>query len=141
MAAAPRTQLRICIDVDDVNRAVDFYTRALGLLPGRRVQDSWAELLGASCPVDLLAKAEGTSATPAASKVARAYARHWTPVHLDVVVFDLDEALARALACGAALEQPVQVRDWGRMANLADPYGHGFCLLEIQGAGYDALLG
>ncbi|MGO9829353.1 MAG: VOC family protein [Myxococcaceae bacterium] len=141
MAPGPGTQLRICIDVDDVGRAVDFYTRALGLFPGRVVADSWAELLGASCPIDLLAKAEGTSATPAASQRLRSYGRHWTPVHLDVVVLQLEAALARALACGATLEQPVQVRAWGRMANLADPFGHGFCLLEFQGPGYDALVG
>jgi hypothetical protein len=26
------------------------------------------------------------------------------------------------------------------MANLADPFGHGFCLLELRGRGYDEIL-
>jgi len=26
------------------------------------------------------------------------------------------------------------------MANLADPFGHGFCLLEFRGKGYDEVL-
>ena len=132
------TELRICIDVPDVQRALDFYTRALGLHPGRQRQDSWAELLGASAPIDLLPKAQGTLPS-ATSTTGRDYRRHWTPIHLDLVVEDLDAALARALEAGATLDQPVQVREWGRMANLADPFGHGWCLLQFHGAGYDAL--
>lgn len=26
------------------------------------------------------------------------------------------------------------------MANLADPFGNGFCLLELEGRGYDKLV-
>jgi predicted enzyme related to lactoylglutathione lyase len=130
--------LRVCIDVDDLERALLFYTRALGLVAGRRAGSSWVELLGAAAPVDLLAKPAGTPASPA-SRAVREYARHWTPVHLDVVVPDLDAAVARAVAAGAALERPVLTQAWGRMANLGDPFGHGFCLIEFQGRGYDAL--
>jgi uncharacterized glyoxalase superfamily protein PhnB len=61
-------------------------------------------------------------------------------VHLDVVVLDLDAALRRALAAGATLDRAVQVRPWGRMANVADPFGNGFCLLAFEGKGYDAEL-
>jgi catechol 2,3-dioxygenase-like lactoylglutathione lyase family enzyme len=133
------TQLRICIDVPDLDRAVDFYTRALGLRPGRRNGQQWAELLGAPCPVDLLPVEAGSQATPAAPAL-REFSRHWTPVHLDLVVDDLDAAVARAEAAGARLEGPVVSRRWGRMANLGDPFGHGMCLLEFQGRGYDELL-
>jgi hypothetical protein len=28
---------------------------------------------------------------------------------------------------------------WGRMVVLSDPFGHGVCLLEFRGAGYDAV--
>ncbi len=137
--SADVVQLRICVDVDDVDRALDFYCRALGLRPGRRQGNAWAELLGAAAPIDVLANAAGTQASPTMAQL-RSYARHWTPVHLDVVVAELDPAVARALACGATLERPVQVRAWGRMANLADPFGHGLCLLEFQGTGYDTLV-
>ena len=129
-------ELRLCIDVDGLQRAVDFYTQALGLRVGRRRGDSWAELLGASVPIDLLAQAAGTAPLPGKGAV-REYTRHWTPVHFDVVVPELEAAMARARSAGATLEREVQNRVWGRMANLADPFGHGFCLVELRGKGYD----
>ena len=55
------------------------------------------------------------------------------------MVDDIDAALARALAAGARLEGEVQTRAWGKMALLADPFGHGCCLLQFLGRGYDAL--
>jgi catechol 2,3-dioxygenase-like lactoylglutathione lyase family enzyme len=131
--------LRVCIDVPDLERGIAFYAGALGLRPGRRAGRAWVELLGGPCPVDLLAKDAGTPASPAADAV-RGYARHWTPVHLDVVVDDLDGALRRACEAGAVLERDVRAEAWGRMANLADPFGHGFCLLEFRGRGYDEVL-
>jgi catechol 2,3-dioxygenase-like lactoylglutathione lyase family enzyme len=130
--------VRICIDVPDLQAALDFYTRALGLKPGRRRGNVWSEVLGASAPIDLLTNAEGTRASVACDAV-RDYRRHWTPLHVDFVVEDIAAAVARALECGATLDRPVQARDWGRMANLADPFGNGFCLLEFVGTGYDAV--
>jgi predicted enzyme related to lactoylglutathione lyase len=131
--------LRICIDVEDLTKALDFYTRAFGLSVGRRHGDVFAEVMGASAPIDLLARGAGTQPGPN-PKVVRDYARHWTPVHLDFVVEALDAAVAKAVGCGATLDAPVLERAWGRMANLADPFGNGFCLLEFKGKGYDAVL-
>jgi catechol 2,3-dioxygenase-like lactoylglutathione lyase family enzyme len=133
-------ELRVCIDVPDMERAIAFYTRGLGLRLARRLRDDWAELLGAGSPVDLLCNPAGSAPLGESRPARRDYARHWTPVHLDLVVDDLDAALARAVAHGAVLERPVQVRGWGRMANLADPFGHGIDLLQFEGRGYDALL-
>ncbi len=132
--------LRVCIDVDDLDAAVAFYTRALGLTPGGRSGDEWAELLGAPCPIDLLAKPPGTAALPKGTRALRDYERHWTPVHLDVVVDDLDAAVAHAVVAGATLERAVETNSWGRIAILGDPFGHGFCLLEFTGRGYDEVL-
>lgn len=70
----------------------------------------------------------------------RAYTRHWTPLHLDFVVDDLDAALERALAAGAVLEAAPSQHAYGRLALLHDPFGHGFCLLQFEGKGYDQLL-
>ena len=61
-------------------------------------------------------------------------------MHLDFVVTDIDTAAARLVALGATLERPIQDRRWGRMANLADPFGHGFDLLVFKGRGYDEML-
>jgi predicted enzyme related to lactoylglutathione lyase len=130
--------LRICIDVDDLERAIAFYS-GLGLAVGRRFAPEWVEMIGAMAPIDLLVKPPRSRATPAAVST-RDYARHWTPVHLDFVVTDLDQALERALQVGAVLEREVQRAAWGRMANLADPFGHGVCLIEFSGRGYDELL-
>jgi predicted enzyme related to lactoylglutathione lyase len=129
--------LRVCIDVDDLDDGLAFYTRALGLVPGQRFGDEWIELSGAPCPIDLLAKPPGTAAFPTGTRALRAYERHWTPVHLDFTVEDLDGAVRRAAAAGAKVERDIEVKPWGRIAVLADPFGHGFCLLEFKGRGYD----
>jgi len=129
--------LRVCIDVDDLDRGLAFYTRALGLTPGRRSGDEWSEVLGAPCAIDLLAKPPGTAALPSGTRGLRDYDRHWTPVHLDVVVEDVEAAVARAVDAGAKLERAIEAKPWGRIALLADPFGHGFCLLEFKGRGYD----
>lgn len=133
--------LRVCIDVDDLDRGLAFYTRGLGLSPGRRKGHEWAELLGGPCPIDLLAKPPGTAALPRGTRALRDYERHWTPVHLDFVVDDVDAAVARAVEAGAMLERGVDVKAWGRSAILADPFGHGFCLIQFTGRGYDDVLG
>ena len=134
------TGLRACIDVDDLDRGTEFYTRALGLKSGRHVAGIWVELLGASSPIDLLAKPSGSPAC-AGKPPLREYRRHWTPVHLDFVVEDLDAAVRRAQEAGALLERGIEEHKWGRIANMADPFGHGFCLIEFRGRGYDEVVG
>ncbi len=131
-------ELRICIDVDDLDKGISFYTQAFGWTVSRRFGDAVAELLGAAAPVDLLAKPAGSRASTG-SPATRDYRRHWTPVHLDFTVTNLEEALQRAQAAGATLEQGIEEKPWGRIALLADPFGHGFCLLEFRGRGYDQL--
>ena len=131
--------LRACIDVDVLERGIAFYTAALGLTVARRLRSDWAELAGAPVPIDLLANAAGTPASPVAS-ARRDYGRHWTPLHLDVVVDDLDAAVRRARDAGAVVEVDARDRPYGRLAVLADPFGHGFCLIEFRGRGYDELL-
>lgn len=126
------------IDVDDVARATDFYCSALELKVGRRFGSSAVELLGATSAIYLLEQPKGSSVSRASSQL-RDYARHWTPVHLDFVVPDIESAVARALSAGARLEGEVQAHKWGRIAVLADPFGHGFCLIEFVGRGYDEI--
>jgi catechol 2,3-dioxygenase-like lactoylglutathione lyase family enzyme len=130
--------IRICIDVNDMERAVAFYTEGLGLHCGRRFQSGFVELLGAGSPIDLLLQTEGSRPLPG-NVATRSFQRHWTPVHLDFVVDDIDAAVARLLQHGAVLEQPVTDRVWGRIAGLADPFGHGIDLLQFTGRGYDAI--
>ena len=131
-------RILVNIDVPDLEHAIAFYRDAFGLTLHRRLGPTGAEMLGADAPIYLLEKAAGTPAAGAVRQ-PRDYARHWTPVHLDVVVDDVDGAVARAVAAGARLEDPPATHAWGRIAHLSDPYGHGICILQFLGRGYDEL--
>lgn len=135
---SPAQSFIINIDVPDLPTAEAFYGAAFGLRVGRRLGPGAVELLGGPTPLYLLRNDHGSPATEDGD--VRDYQRHWTPVHLDWVVDDIEVALARAVAAGAILEQPVGERRWGRIAVLADPFGHGFCLIQFVGLGYDALV-
>ena len=130
--------LLINVDVPDIERGIAFYTQAFGLRPGRRLGRDFAELLGAQAPIYLLQHAPSSSPNPG-GWARRDYTRHWTAVHLDFVVSDLDAAVTRALAAGATLEGAPSEHAYGRLALLADPFGHGVCLLQFNAAGYDAI--
>lgn len=129
--------LLINIDVPDVETGVRFYTQAFGLTVGRRFGSDFVELLGWPAPVCLLTKGAGTVG---AGGDKRRYSRHWTPVHPDIVVGDVDTAVEHAVGSGAKLEVAAADTSYGRIAMLADPFGHGFCLLQFNERGYDALL-
>ncbi|MDB5448208.1 MAG: glyoxalase [Phenylobacterium sp.] len=126
--------LLVNIDVPDAAAAERFYTAAFGLTPTRRFGTEGVELSGWPVRLYLLQKAAGTMG---AGGDVRRYARHWSPVHLDVVVEDLDAALAKALAAGATAETEVRTASWGKIVVLADPFGHGVCLIQFLGRGYD----
>ena len=129
--------LLINIDVDDLQKGIAFYEKALGLRVGRRFEFG-VELLGASCAIYLLEKGEGTRASPMSGDLRR-YRRHWTPVHLDVVVDDVGAAVGRALDAGATLEGDIRVDVWGQIATMADPFGNGICFLQFLNRGYDEI--
>jgi predicted enzyme related to lactoylglutathione lyase len=129
-------KLLVNVDVDDLERATRFYTEAFQLTVGRRFGPFAVELLGAEAPIYLLRKKPGTPPFEGAPPV-RTYDRHWTPVHMDFAVDDIETAVARAEAAGARLDGPIRNSGFGRMALMADPFGHGFCLLQFTGRGYD----
>ena len=131
-------RMLVNIDVPELERACAFYCRAFGLEPARRFGASAVELVGGAVAIYLLANPQGSTAVRGTG-LARDYARHWTPVHLDIVVDDLDIALARALDAGAVLESPRRDEVWGAIAGCADPFGNGFCLIEFTARGYDAV--
>lgn len=119
----------VAIDVPDVARAAAFYVDGLGFtLRDEPMPGDWVRLDAAHATIHLQRAPE------------RPYTRHWTPVHLDVVTTTLESAVARAAAAGAVVERPIASASWGRIAGCADPFGHGFCLVEMGPRGYDALL-
>ena len=130
--------LLVNIDVSDLDPAVQFYTSAFDLKVSRRFGADGVELSGGSAPIYLLVKAAGSAASPRTDQV-RDYRRHWTPVHLDVVVQDVEKAVQRALDAGAILEKPIRSSSWGKLALMADPFGNGFCIVQFVGKGYDEI--
>lgn len=128
--------LLVNLDVPDLSRAQALYIDAFGLRVGRRFGDAAVELLGLPVRLYLLHKQAGS---PGAGDATRDYARHWCPVHLDIVVADLDTALSRAERAGLVREGDVRDEAFGRIVQLADPFGHGWCLLEFSERGYDAV--
>lgn len=127
--------LLVNIDVNDLDGAIQFYASAFGLRPGRRLFGNVAEMIGASSPIYLLEQRAGSPASIGTSQ-CRDYRRHWTPVHLDFVVEDIHGVAKRAQAAGAQLEGQIETHEWGYIANMADPFGNGFCLIEFIGNSY-----
>src|SRR4051794_20260044 len=100
-------ELRLCIDVPDLERAVRFYSQTFGLKPSRRYGEEWVEMTGAAQPIDLIAKKPGSLPSPRATQ-GRDFGRHWTPLHLDFVVDDIEASVRRAEQGGATLERGIQ---------------------------------
>jgi predicted enzyme related to lactoylglutathione lyase len=131
--------LLVNLDVNDLDEAVRFYGSALGLNVGRRFGAFGVEMLGSSAPIYLLLKSPGTLASDTTSQ-RRSYQRHWTPVHLDFVVDEIEPSVERAVLAGARLEKPIATHKWGKVALMADPFGHGFCFVQFVGRGYDEIV-
>jgi predicted enzyme related to lactoylglutathione lyase len=124
----------INIDVPDLATGIDFYTQALGLTHTRTLDEDVAELAGASSTLYLLQKAVGTEAVrdPA---IPRTYERHWTPIHFDLVVEDVEAAAACALAAGARRETGHVQWKGSHCVSFGDPFGHGFCFISFEKSG------
>ena len=118
------------VDVPDLEEAVEFYTEGLGFSAVGQVWEDAFELRGAGVRVDLLEREPGSEATPGDDESVRAYDRHWTPVHLDLEVEDVESAVERAVDAGATLESGPTSFDGEVIATCADPFGNGFCLIE-----------
>src|SRR5258707_15646018 len=65
--------------------------------------------------------------------------RPWTAIHLDFVVPDIVAAVNRATDAGAPLEGEIRTHNWGRIAQMADPFGQGICFIQFLGRGYDEI--
>ena len=127
--------LRINIDVPDLVSATAFYQEALGLKINRFLDDDTAELAGASSLIYLLAKPAGSSSA-GDNGDKRRYLRHWTPVHIDFEVDNLEEATTRALKAGAIQESKCIEWMGSSCITFSDPFGHGFCLIKFAGTTY-----
>lgn len=121
------TKISISIDVPDLHKAEAFYCGALGCSK-LRDQGNMCVLSAGNSDLYLLEKEPGSQSSAAAESL-RTYERHWTPVHLDFGVDDVEKALALVLELGGKVEGK-ESGDWGAIAYCVDPFGHGFCLIN-----------
>lgn len=131
--------LIVNIDVPDLNTGIAFYETGLGFAVRRRLfGGTVAEMEGSAGRIYLISQPARSNPMPG-STMERDYGRHWTPVHLDIVVDDIEATRDRAVAAGAQGEGPIADHAFGRLAPMRDPFGHGFCLIHLSAAGYDAV--
>ena len=119
----------VSVDVPSLESAVTFYSAAFGFAKVAEPYPGVAILRAGEMSLCLLEKPPGSKPSPGTAD-ARRYERHWTPVHLDFHVDDMEEAIARVVAAGAVVEQRFDNPEHGSAAFCGDPFGHGFCLLE-----------
>jgi predicted enzyme related to lactoylglutathione lyase len=123
-------RVSICIDVPDLTLATAFYRDAIGCSL-EKSQKTHNTLSIDGVTIQLLLRAEATEASGTTSDCLRTYERHWTPVHLDFDVSDIDEAVEKVQRHDGTVED-VQRGDWGAMASCVDPFGNGLCLLAMR---------
>lgn len=128
-------KILVNIDVPDLEQGIRFYTSAFGLRLTRRLDEDVAELEGGSSTIYLLAKPTGSASAGTGSE-PRDYARHWTPVHVDFVVDDLDAAVRQAIDAGARQETDCVAWRGSQCITFSDPFGHGFCLIHFEEGTY-----
>ena len=131
-------EILVNIDVPNLEDGVAFYSNGLSFEKLRVFGGRVAEMSAGNCRVYLLAKSEGTPSTTF-NEQHRPYMRHWTTVHLDVSVPRIESALEKAQAAGGTLESGPETHEWGTIAELSDPFGNGFCIIQFTEAGYDAI--
>lgn len=118
-------EVNLSIDVPKLDDGVRFYREVFGWTERARPFPTMAVLDGGNVTVCVHEKPAGSK--PTLGEAQRDYARHWTPVHIDVHVRDFESVLARALAHGAVVEARFERPK--PTAFCADPFGHGFCLI------------
>ena len=119
----------VCIDVLDIKKATQFYANALECDIKNEEKKS-SQLTAENITIHLLEKEEKTN--PLVNESAsRHYSRHWTPVHLDFSVNDVEKTLSLIQKFGGTVEGKEE-GDWGIAAFCADPFGNGFCVIKIN---------
>jgi predicted enzyme related to lactoylglutathione lyase len=121
----------VSIDVPDLAQGIAFYTAVFGAEEVARPIPVYAVMRTGDQSFGIIEKAEGSQPAPE-SDDRRHYTRHWTPVHMDIQVDDFDGTLARLEDAGGTVERLFETEGRPRTAFCADPFGHGFCLMETR---------
>lgn len=115
----------VAIDCADADELGAFYALLLGWEIAER-QDGWLQLRDPAGGVGLNIQAEPAYEPPVWPERPGEQAKM---MHLEVLVHDLDAAVATVIAAGGA-QAPHQPpgRDQRRLRVMLDPAGHPFCL-------------
>lgn len=126
--SAPRPTVNVSIDVPSLEQGLRFYREVFGFVETARPFPSMAIVDANNVSVCMHEKAAGTKSSPEGA-ATRHYDRHWTPVHLDFHVDDLDTVLDNVRAEGGTVE--LEFRNQGPMpvGFCSDPFGNGFCVI------------
>jgi catechol 2,3-dioxygenase-like lactoylglutathione lyase family enzyme len=116
------------IDVPDLEAGVAFYAGLFGFTETARPLPTLA-VLDADGQSLLIFQKEPGSHPVKNALIARDYARHWTPVHLDFHIEDVKAMLPELARLGGTLEELHELPGRPTVAFCADPFGHGFCLI------------
>lgn len=123
-----RPRVHVSIDVPDLEAGVRFYRSVFGFAETARPFSTMAILDANNVSVCMHEKAAGSKSSAGSADVRR-YERHWTPVHLDLHVPDLDAVLAKVRAEGGAIETEFRTQGPKPAAFCSDPFGNGFCII------------
>jgi predicted enzyme related to lactoylglutathione lyase len=123
-----RPSVHLSIDVPNLEAGLRFYGNVFGFREKARPFPTMAILDANNLTVCMHEKAAGTKSSPGGSDVRR-YERHWTPVHVDVHVEDLDAVLEKLRAEGGLVETEFRTEGPMPVAFCSDPFGNGFCVI------------
>ncbi|HEX5100725.1 MAG TPA: VOC family protein [Polyangiaceae bacterium] len=128
-SSGARARVNLSIDVPDLEAGLRFYAAVFGFVETARPFPTMAVLDANNVTVCMHAKPAGTKSSLAAGFELRHYERHWTPVHLDFDVPDLDAVLAKVRAGGGTIENEFRNQGPKPVAFCSDPFGNGFCVI------------
>ena len=116
----------VCIDCGDAEVLADFYCELLGWQVTARDGRGWVQARDPQGGVGLNFQAEDWYRPPTWPETPGGQTKM---VHFEILVEDIDAAVARTVALGATVapHQPSD-RDQSRIRVMLDPAGHPFCL-------------
>jgi catechol 2,3-dioxygenase-like lactoylglutathione lyase family enzyme len=116
----------VCLDCADADELADFYCRLLGWQVTATDGQGWVQARDPAGGITLNFQAEPWYEPPLWPEQP---GRQSKMVHFEILVDDLEAAVARAVAAGATVapHQPAD-RDPSRIRIVLDPAGHPFCL-------------
>jgi predicted enzyme related to lactoylglutathione lyase len=118
----------VSIDVPQLDDGIRFYGSVFGFVEIARPFPTMAVLDANNLTVCMHERAGGTRSSAEGAELRR-YERHWTPVHLDLHVHELDAVLSKVRAEGGAVESEFRTQGPRPVAFCSDPFGSGFCVI------------